>query len=110
MPIPGVCSLRCCHCPRRVQEQRRAGPQGYRFPQNLPTDVKERSQKMCGSTFFSVSSKGRSECSRSVCEATFITQVWARTVQGPVFSSGRRIFLRLPETTFPRTSDCWGVI
>ncbi|XP_071308545.1 uncharacterized protein [Agelaius tricolor] len=39
-----------------------SGPRGYRFPQNLPTDVKERSRKMCGSTFFSVSSKGRSEC------------------------------------------------
>ncbi|XP_071308453.1 uncharacterized protein [Agelaius tricolor] len=126
MPIPGVCSLRCCRCPRHAKEQRRAGifwapsgvksrfevsrgrgaeepwgllrslvakgwkgqhrgahgarfnihvrprmdfvlsssksPRGYRFPQNLSTDVKERSQKMCGSTFFSVSSKGRSEC------------------------------------------------
>ncbi|XP_077035567.1 uncharacterized protein LOC143694270 isoform X2 [Agelaius phoeniceus] len=46
---------RCCRCPRHAKEQRRAGPRGYRFPQNLPTDVKERSQKMCGSTFFSVS-------------------------------------------------------
>ncbi|XP_077032805.1 uncharacterized protein LOC129121053 [Agelaius phoeniceus] len=94
MPIPGVCSLRCCRCPRHAKEQRRAGtlrslvakgwkrqhrgthrahfnihvrprmdfvlsssksPRGYRFPQNLPTDVKERSQKMCRSTFFSVS-------------------------------------------------------
>ncbi|XP_077035580.1 uncharacterized protein LOC143694282 isoform X2 [Agelaius phoeniceus] len=55
MPIPAVCSLRCCRCPRHAKEQRRAGPRGYRFPQNLPTDVKERSQKMCGSTFFSVS-------------------------------------------------------
>ncbi|XP_077035582.1 uncharacterized protein LOC129121906 isoform X2 [Agelaius phoeniceus] len=57
-----------------------------------------------------VAARSSASRSRSVCEATFITQVWARTVQGPVFSSGRRIFLRLPETTFPRTSDCWGVI
>ncbi|XP_077032791.1 uncharacterized protein LOC129118803 isoform X2 [Agelaius phoeniceus] len=96
MPIPGA--VTALGMPRNRGGQ---VPEATDFPRTYQLTSRSAARRCVAA---------RSSASRSVCEATFITRVWARTVQGPGFSSGRRIFLRLPETTFPRTSDCWGVI